>query len=517
KAGQRIIVEVEAGRLGSKLRPVVHLYSPKKLQLAWSWPNPTLLGDTRLEITLPQSGTYPVAVHDAEYAGQNPGFFRLKIGQWNYADRVFPPLVGPNARTVELLGNAPAKLELAGNRDKFQPLPWPAGGLWSGPRPHVEASSRAELLATDDLSGMLKVGAFAVTDRFTKAFEESRFRVPVVPGSKVRFEVFAERLGSPVDAELVIRDEKGTQLARVDDSPGTLDPAVDFTVPANVAALLVCVMETQGRAGPQSVFRLTVDPATASGPPADFRLFTPTRHAALAASGRWIVPVFAERKGFHGPIALRASGVPGGMKLEGTGIAADADGTLVTLSGTASAPAIATWFGRGDNGLDRAVFLKGHPLEKLQPWLATEIAIAPTAAKASDFTVAWRGLPDNAGLVPGRNLALPVKVSRLDPATLVRLTLLTSQAPPFVNGQLDLNRTIRPERPVELAAKNSDGELTALLPAELPASSYEIAIQAELLTANRQRVLATAFTPVRKLPVRMPLAVKPASALIAAK
>ncbi|HJZ56090.1 MAG TPA: hypothetical protein VKE74_14075, partial [Gemmataceae bacterium] len=54
KAGQKVIAEVEAQRFGGKLRPVLHLYGPKKLQVAWSWGVPELLGDTRLEATLPE-------------------------------------------------------------------------------------------------------------------------------------------------------------------------------------------------------------------------------------------------------------------------------------------------------------------------------------------------------------------------------------------------------------------------------------------------------------------------------
>src|SRR6202035_3150485 len=75
KAGQKVLVEVEAQRLGSKLRPIVHLYSPKRLQLAWAWTTPALHGDARLEATLAEDGMYAVAVHDAEYAGGAPGFY----------------------------------------------------------------------------------------------------------------------------------------------------------------------------------------------------------------------------------------------------------------------------------------------------------------------------------------------------------------------------------------------------------------------------------------------------------
>jgi hypothetical protein len=110
--------------------------------------------------------------------------------------------------------------------------------------------------------------------------------------------------------------------------------------------------------------------------------------------------------------------------------------------------------------------------------------------------------------VPGGKLALPVTVKRLDPAAPVRLVLLTSQAPPLLNNQPDLARSIRPERPAELAAKVSDGEMSVLIPPELPADAYQVVVQAELLSPDKQKVLATAVTPVRNLPLKLPVAVK---------
>ncbi|MBY0515081.1 MAG: hypothetical protein K2P78_14405, partial [Gemmataceae bacterium] len=90
----------------------------------------------------------------------------------------------------------------------------------------------------------------------------------------------------------------------------------------------------------------------------------------------------------------------------------------------------------------------------------------------------------------------------------VQADLLTSQAPVPANNQPDPARTIRAEKPVELAAKASTADLTVLLPADLPADAYDLAVQADLLSADKQRVLAAAFTPVRRLPVRLPIAVK---------
>ena len=71
KAGQKVMVEVEAQRLGSKLRPVIHLYDRKNRQLAWAWSSPALAGDTRLEATLPEAGSYTVTLTATNAGGSD--------------------------------------------------------------------------------------------------------------------------------------------------------------------------------------------------------------------------------------------------------------------------------------------------------------------------------------------------------------------------------------------------------------------------------------------------------------
>jgi hypothetical protein len=511
KVGQKVQVEVEAQRLGSKLRPVAHLYNAKRLQLAWSWPNPTLLGDTRLEATLPADGTYTIAIHDVEYAPPGPAFFRLKVGQWSYADQVFPPVVGKDAKSVELLGASPVKVDLPVTRTgAISVLPWPRDGSWSGLRPVVEISDRTEILgqAPTGKPQDLPTGPIGVSGRLSAPYEEHRYRLMVTPNRKVKLEIFAERIGSPIDVALVVRNDTGADLVRVEDGTGTLDPALEYAVPDKVTAIQVAVVDAQGLGSPKGIYHLKIDPAqaTAAG---DFHLFTPSQRVVLPVGGKSILPVFGERKGYNGPITISADGLPPGTKLEGAVIPAGADGTLVTVNQTAAAPAaISNWKGRGDNGIERPVALRGHALERLQPWLATELAIAPITAKVDEFAADFKNLPADKGLVPTVKLSLPVTVKRPDPNTIARLTLLTSQAPPMLNGQPNPGAAIRVERPIELGAKISDGEVPVLLPTDLPADSYDFAIQAEVLSADRRTVLATVFTPVRKLPVKLPVALK---------
>jgi hypothetical protein len=252
KAGQKLTVEVEAERIGSKLRPVVHLYNAKKLQLEWAWGTPALSGDTRLTATLPADGTYTITLHDAEYAGAAPGFFRLKIGTFDYVEHVFPPVVTKDTKSVELIGSASAKIDLPAVRGPVIPLDWPKAGAWSGPRPFVELSARQEFVepTTPGKPLELPAGRVGVCGKLSSPGAEDKYRVAVVPNTKVRLEVFAERIGSPLDTALVIRNAAGVVLAQAEDSPGTLDPVLEYTVPDKVTAITVGVVDSQGRGGP---------------------------------------------------------------------------------------------------------------------------------------------------------------------------------------------------------------------------------------------------------------------------
>ena len=77
---------------------------------------------------------------------------------------------------------------------------------------------------------------------------------------KLRFDLLAERAGSPLDGVLILRNEAGTQLARSDDQPGSLDPALDYTVPAGLNALIVAISDVHARGGAAFVYRLAVAP-----------------------------------------------------------------------------------------------------------------------------------------------------------------------------------------------------------------------------------------------------------------
>ncbi len=247
----------------------------------------------------------------------------------------------------------------------------------------------------------------------------------------------------------------------------------------------------------------------------DFQLSTAVQKIHLPVGGRAVVPVWIDRRGYAGIVELAASGLPAGFKLDGAVIPDGTDGTLVTIDRgqVPGEAALTTWHGRSADGTERPVAITGYMLlHRLQPWLAAEIALAPLTAQAAEFQVDWPALATDAGLVPAGKLTLPVKLTRPAGDPVVRLTLMTSQPPLLVNGQPDPNRALRQEKPIEVAANINDGEIVLLLPPELPAPVYDLTIQAELLKTDKQTVLARAYTPVRRLPVRMPIVVQLANA-----
>ncbi len=187
KKGEQIVVEVEARRLGSAIDPVVHLLDARNVPLAWAEGKGALGGDARLTFVAPVEATYRVQLHDALYQAGSPGFYRLKIGSFNYADLVFPSAIRRGSKaTLEFAStNLPAgtKLDLAMPADAGGlPAPLPAGQPVSGFRPSVMTSDVEEIVQVPQPSDVLQTvkAPVGINGRLTTASED-RYRVEVAP------------------------------------------------------------------------------------------------------------------------------------------------------------------------------------------------------------------------------------------------------------------------------------------------------------------------------------------------
>lgn len=319
QAGQTLLVEVESQRIGSRLRPVLHLYDGEGKHLTWSLPLATLRGDTRIAATLPRDGDYTLTLSDLQYNAPGPNHFRLKIGSWQFADFAFPPavqrgspttvrLIGATASTGNAssaggvsspVGHAFLSLPIAASGDTFTlpalPADTAARARFSGLLPAIQVtdalesveSARDSATVIQDLPAtantatantaapnsaapsVLAAGPgtpVAVSGWLGSAGEEDRYRLKVGPESKWRFEVFAARLGAAIDSVLEVRRETGAVLATNDDVAGTTDSALDFTVPKDVDTVILAVKDALGRAGESQIYRFVATPVPSPSP-----------------------------------------------------------------------------------------------------------------------------------------------------------------------------------------------------------------------------------------------------------
>ncbi|HEY4313069.1 MAG TPA: hypothetical protein VGN12_26690 [Pirellulales bacterium] len=518
RAGQRVVVDVESHRLGSKLNPVVHLLDARNAQIAWGQMNPAIAGDARLVATLPADGRYTVELHDALYRGAEPGNFRLKIGDIHYADGVFP--MGGRRGTkglFELIGTnlAPGqKIEanLAGGASVL-PGMLPSGLSLSGSAPQIIVGDLTEVVEHNAGPNLQSATApVALDGRLLALREEDRYLINVTPGQTLRFDVTAARAGSPLDGVLAIRKESGEQLAAADDSPTTTDPTTDLKVPEGVTKVVVAVRDLLGRGGPEYAYRLTI--AAADRP--DFRLELFGDREQVPAGGAQIVRVRAQRMGYQGAIKLAVTDLPAGITVANDEIPAGASDALLSLTtGDGAGQGIATVTGTSVDpnvALVRTALVPESAGSKSQPWLRSQLAVASTGA--ASLSVVWEAESAGTQLPLGSRLPARLKIRRAPLAGgAVRLSLVTSQITPqkevTENNQKrqvdDVDRTLRFEGTPTIAADQTEAAATILVPGDLANVPYDLAVKAELMSADGKNAVASAFTPARRLTTVQPL------------
>ena len=443
------------------------LSARRSCKLAWAWPTPALGGDARLEATLPEDGAYTVALHDAEYAGAGPRLLPpARSASGRFVDQVFPPVVGkgqsqtrascsaPAPRRVRTAAPAAARcvpLCLAEGRRLERPAAVRAGQLPAGGRGAGGAGKAQDLPAGP--RRRQRPAADAATRRIATAS-------PVTPETKVRLEVFAERHRLAARRRPGRPQRAGAELARAEDGPGTLDPVLEYTVPDKVTAIVVGVVDAQGRGGPRGVYRLAIEPQVGRRRAGELPPRSPRRSGLrLPLGGR------DRRSGADRAARLPRAAIDA-VRRRAAGRGRSSKGTTSPPTPTARwsrcsaatrpsarssrAGAAEARTARSARSPSRVIRWSGS-----QPWLATEIAVAPTTAKAADFQIDWTRLcRPTRGWSPPASSCCRSRSTPAEPDSVVRLTLLTSQLP-AARRTASPTRTRRSgsKKPVELAAQ----------------------------------------------------------------
>jgi hypothetical protein len=452
KARERLLLEVEARRIGSAIDPVLEVFDSTGRRIAENDDAPGLGVDARLELTFPRTGKYYVAVHDSKFSEQAENFYRLKIGSYAYADGIFP-LGWQRGKSVAVTlfgGNLAQPVVIHPN------LHVPAGRETvavnlPGPRPlgslpfQFRLSDFPETLATANGS----VGALApstvVNGRILKPGQVDRYKLKVTPGEKWTFDLEAATLGtSLLYGSLTVSDAQGKKLEAKDVSRGA-DPELAFTVPDKVHEVTLGVRDVRGQGGPAYGYRLLATPESG-----DFSLKIVTPYVNVPAQGTAAVQVVAERRGYDGPIRLSIPDLPRDFEVAGGNIAAEIlnyEGTrepstvgYLTLTAKADAKPHAlelTIWGEGGSpehpirrraeGPGLMFTVKGEEMYNLTgdliptrptsyPWLGIELPVAIGARPVAAVEVAERSVR----AVQGMEYPIAYKVVKASPGIVTK-------------------------------------------------------------------------------------------------
>ncbi|MCX6955008.1 MAG: hypothetical protein NTV51_22860 [Verrucomicrobia bacterium] len=161
------------------------------------------------------------------------------------------------------------------------------------------------------------------------------YRFAAKADDEIVAEVFARRLGTPLDSVLKLTDATGRQLAFNDDNEdkGTgllthhADSRLTCKLPADGTYFLT-LADTQHQGGPDYSYRLHL-----GAPRPDFELRVVPSSVNLRAGGSTAVTVYALRHdGFTGEIVLQLRDAPWGFGLSGARIPANQDKVQLTVT-----------------------------------------------------------------------------------------------------------------------------------------------------------------------------------------
>lgn len=348
RKGQQLVVDVAARRLIPYLadavpgwfQAVVAVYDSQGKELAYADDyrfNP----DPALFCTLPADGIYTLEVRDALYRGREDFVYRVSLGELPFITRAFP-MGGQTGTEVvaEISGyNLPVScIDMRADTTGIHRTKLTAGTLVSNDVLFA-TDTVPEMILTEAGTGENTGEALALPRTVNGVIDApgdtDTFVFEGHAGEEVAAELWARRLGSPLDGMLRLIDSTGTVVASNDDTKDKMsellthhaDAALQVTLPADGQYHLQ-VLDAQQQGGAEWTYRLYL-----GSPRPDFALIVTPSTLNMKPGQETPVTVHAVRKGgFQGEINVTLADVTLGFTLAGGILPADQDSVQMMLT-----------------------------------------------------------------------------------------------------------------------------------------------------------------------------------------
>ncbi|MFT7171988.1 MAG: hypothetical protein ACI9NQ_000197 [Paracoccaceae bacterium] len=270
KKGQRLSVEVEAMRLGRVMfDPYIAILDKNRFELAVNDDSPFLKRDCAASIIIPEDGPYTVLVRESSYQGNGASQYRMHIGTFPRPRAVFPPAVKPGEEVeFTFIGDAKGILKKkikAGNETfaafvESEGLSSPSGNLVHiSPLNYLNETEPNESYKAAIPLKSPPSAPCAFHGTLSTPEDRDWFRIQAKKGQKLRFQILAREIRSPLDSILTLRQAADNKyLQRNDDTTqGVPDSRFDYDIPADGEYVLE-VTDQLKRGGPEFVYRIEV-------------------------------------------------------------------------------------------------------------------------------------------------------------------------------------------------------------------------------------------------------------------
>lgn len=453
RKGERLSVEAEAMRSGGALLDaVLNIMSPSGEWLAAVDDTPLRRQDPVASITAPVDGEYIVQLHESSFEGDESSRYSLHIGTFPSPMFVYPA-GGQSGQTVSVTFGGDARGLIRSDLMPDQKSPGTTAvfcednGQSSATGLPFRISPFGNVLEQEPNNEKAEVVSapsalpIALNGVLQEPGDIDCFRIRAEAGQQFNVEVFAGRLGSPVDTLLEIQQLDGTVIAVSDDGISH-DSQTTVTFPES-AEYVVQVTDKRGNGGDGSFYRVEISPfspALTTFLSRPNRLSQERQSISVPRGNRVVTFLAVQRSGFSGDVHLVASGLPAGVELPGALIPTDRFWVPMVMAASADAPlsgALIDIEASGNNGqqsvtghVRQIVDLVGASADQL--FLAAEVdrlAVAVVEEVPYSITLASPAT----SLAPDGTLDLQVVASRTEEFS-GALEVSFPFLPPWVDG-----------------------------------------------------------------------------------
>jgi hypothetical protein len=342
-ANVRAVIPYLADAVPGWFQAVLVLYDARNRELAYA----DAFGfrqDPMIYYEIPEDGEYTIEIRDSLYRGREDFVYRIALGELPFINGIFP-LGGRQGTqvTVQLNGwNLPVDhVTFTASYDRKRPLRSIAvrkGELVSNrvPFPVDMLPECMEEEPNDGPENAQEVKLpIIVNGRIDRPGDIDVFRFEGQAHEHVVAEVYARRLGSPLDSLLRLVDANGHEVASNDDFEDKSAALITHHADSRIVAVLPAsgtyylrLIDAQHKGGPEYAYRLYIRP-----PRPDFELRVVPSSIFAKAGTSVPITVYALRKDdFAGDIQLQLEDAPPGFTLDGPVVPAGQDKVRLTLS-----------------------------------------------------------------------------------------------------------------------------------------------------------------------------------------